>query len=565
MQHLPFGQNGIMMALYCDRRFLDVAGGWEVGTSIESLFFWIRLHIQEVNTWHKQGTFYWLVKINRPHILKSMRRDSNLVVSQKLGSIYPRTLQLVSTDNEWRLIENGDKVRMGINSRYLVDLIDHNQSPDPDDLYVRIAMPVIEGATVDLLLPATPVDQTSFDVEFQFGRTKALAQSDNFWAQIPPTAARVDTPESLINETIWHNLKFVELLALKLPQKDLYPGEYSQISGSWHYEQLWPTPTSMTHIMLLDILGYHSISEKYLEVFKSNQGVRTPPGDFFGQHHGYFSAPESMAAIDWLSDHGAILHAIANHALLTDDQTFIQNWTESIIDACEFIRDSIAKTDHGGVKGIMPPAVANDRGDLVQAVWNDGWNYKGLTTAVRLLQRIGHPRAKEFSTIAATYKSAHNQAFRAAAQTTDQWTDKMSEQRHYVPTFLSGENTKVLPEQGPDPVTFYNDPFYLDTGPMFLVYAGLMDAIDPLMSESVSFFRNGPNEFVDGSCQFPPSLSFKLSENSQTLEISFEPQFRNNQTPEEIILHTPPLGSIQKVIINGETHSIEPGSFLLIQ
>jgi hypothetical protein len=36
-------------------------------------------------------------------------------------------------------------------------------------------------------------------------------------------------------------------------------------------------------------------------------------------------------------------------------------------------------------------------------------------------------------------------------------------------------------------------PFYLDTGPLFLVYAGLLDARDPMMSTTLKFFREGPN------------------------------------------------------------------------
>jgi hypothetical protein len=36
-------------------------------------------------------------------------------------------------------------------------------------------------------------------------------------------------------------------------------------------------------------------------------------------------------------------------------------------------------------------------------------------------------------------------------------------------------------------------PFYLDGGPLFLVYSGLMDADDELMRSAASYFREGPN------------------------------------------------------------------------
>ena len=39
----------------------------------------------------------------------------------------------------------------------------------------------------------------------------------------------------------------------------------------------------------------------------------------------------------------------------------------------------------------------------------------------------------------------------------------------------------------------YDDCFLLDTGPLVLPWAGLMDADDPLMMSFADFFRDGPN------------------------------------------------------------------------
>ena len=149
--------------------------------------------------------------------------------------------------------------------------------------------------------------------------------------------------------------------------------------------------------------------EKYLEVFKETQGEIIPPGDLYKAHPGYLATPKFLVRIPWLADHGAILHTASNHALVTDDKEFIDRWIDTIIKGCEFTRDHVAMTDHGGVKGILPPAVATDRKLQIQAVWNDGWHYKGLTTTVRLLQRIKHPRAGEFA--------------RPASQTNDRGTN----------------------------------------------------------------------------------------------------------------------------------------------
>ena len=191
-------------------------------------------------------------------------------------------------------------------------------------------------------------------------------------------------------------------------------GQYALLSGSWHYEALWATPTSMNITMILDGLGHHEAAAKYLEIFRQEQGTIVPPGKAYHPHAGYLATPRRFTSIDWLTDHGAILHAAAHHALVTDDPQFIELWTKPILKACEFIRDFRTSSGHGGVEGILPAAVPTDTGVQEQSVWTDGWNYKGLCTAVRLLRRIDHPRADEFAREATAYRESFRRAIRAA-------------------------------------------------------------------------------------------------------------------------------------------------------
>ena len=137
-------------------------------------------------------------------------------------------------------------------------------------------------------------------------------------------------------------------------------------------------------------------------------------------------------------------------------------------------------TGHGGVEGLLPPAVPTDTGIQVQSVWTDGWNYKALSTAVRLLRQQGHPRAEEFARSARDYRETFAKAMRRAAMNTPEWSDAGGQKHHYVPT--------ALPDGGD-----LRHPFYLDGGPLFLVYSGLMDADDELMRSASRYFREGPN------------------------------------------------------------------------
>jgi hypothetical protein len=421
----------------------------------------------------------------------------------------------------------------------------------------------------------------------------------------------------------------------------------------------------MNLTMILDLLGYHEAVEKYLEIFHTNQGTVTPPGGHYKLHPGYLSTPKTLTSVDWLTDHGAILYAICHHGLLTGDQRFMDRWTPTIIKACEFIRDARATTGHGGVDGLMPSAVPTDTGVPVQAVWSDGWSYKGLVSAVRLLQRSRHPRADEFSRLAQDYKDTFTGAMREAAKRTPEWTDSQGAKHHFVPA--------ALPDGGD-----LRHPFYLDTGPLFLVYSGLMDADDELMRSALLYFREGPNtrtynikgnwdqpiclrheisscepcyswnvfhshqtgdriRYLEGmyslfagamsrhtsigcehrggiggtlfSCCLPVDLArlaviddqlkpdelhllrlvplawlnpdrpttferiptefgpvtlrFQLRKQEKQLRVSFDARFRT--PPKRVLLHVPPLNSIQEVLVNGQSMKARPGEVLIVR
>ena len=171
---------------------------------------------------------------------------------------------------------------------------------------------------------------------------------------------------------------------------------------------------------------------------------------------------------------------MAQNALLSGDEQILEDSLEPILKGCEFLRDARRNSKHDGAKGVLPPAVATDTGVATQAVWNIAWNYKGLDSAVRLLRRIGHPSADEFAAEAREYKEAFVKAYRERAATMPTWTSDAGVEHRVVPTGLFGPEMQ-------------SHPFFLDTGPMVLVYAGLLDADDPLMKDSLAYYREGPD------------------------------------------------------------------------
>ena len=480
--------------------FGHIPGAGDVQTGIEPLFAWVRLSVYDrVEELPLEDHCGFLLQINAPHIGHTMNTRNNTVLVP-WQTKYPRELKPESESYDaakgFRVLEQDDKVRLSIapwqecsvefatnvtNSRdkslYIHSKDYHGEIPQETDTLLYVKMSSAKNTHVDILIPMLPADRETFDKALALGYDKALEEANAYWSKTPKTAAEIDTPEDYVNQAFVQSLKLAEIIAEKNPEN----GNYAMLLGSWSYAVMWSTPVSMTSVMLLDTMGYHSPADKYLETLRKGQGTVKPPGPSFEIHPGYLSTPKGLTAIDWVSDHGAILWAASEHALLSADKDFIDRWTPAIVKACEFVRDSRRIEGHGGVQGIMPPAVATDSGTKIQAVWNDGWTYKGLSSAVRLLKRIHHPKAAEFAAEAADYRKAFQKAIREKALTMPVWVDKTGKKHHLVPTSIFGDKKWE---------TRY--PFYLDTGPLFLVFSGLMDAKDELMESTLLWFREGP-------------------------------------------------------------------------
>ena len=473
--------------------FAHVPGGNAIATGVEPLFAWVRLSVHDaVEALPREPQVGFLLKINAPHFIYTMDMRGHLFPPEQ--SAYPRALELAGG----HLLEE-DLVRLAVDPRQSceVKLLPAEENSRDRFLFLRLDARV--GAYVDVLLPMLPTERNFLDQELALGYDAALSEANRYWEITPSTAATFHTPEPEINSIIDRNLRFAEVIAERNPAD----GQYALLTGSMFYADMWSTPLAMTTIMCLDTLGYHDEVAKYLEIFRHEQGTVVAPGDSFILHPGYFSTPKTLTSFDWITDHGAILYAIAEHALLSGDMAFAECFSEAIVKACEFLQYARARTDHPGVSGILPPAVATDRCTRIQSVWSDGWNYMGLTAAVKLLRQLQHQRAEEFAREADDYRTTFQAAFRAKAASMPTWQDADGQVHQFTPTAISGD----APEET-------RHAFYLDAGPLFLVYAGLLPADDPLMRSTLQWFREGPQvkfHRFDANCFQVPCLDYEMS------------------------------------------------------
>ncbi len=498
--------------------FVHTPGGKKLERGDEPLFAWVRLAVHYVSPGLPlEQTPGFGIRINSFAVNASMEVKHNLNTLNAKPK-YPRELkaeyspmgsgrasvpasEVTEAGTEARpllVLEPDGRVRMALAPGSAVKAEFKAGAPTADDSLLYVQLPPTQGSHVDLLIPMLPTDRDTFDKELALGYDGAFKEAEAFWKKTS-AATKFEVPEEGITQAIRRNLQISRITSEKWPDA----GTYVMTGGFWYGIACWGTPVCTAIVRFLDPLGYHGVVEEYLRPFKDTQGRVLPPGDGLKQHPGYLGVPPETAIINWLPDHGAILWTMAEHGLLTHDAKFIEEYTPVIVKACEWIRDARRTTVEGAVPGIMPPAGASDDESHIQNCWTDGWIYKGLTSAVDFLKMTGNPRAAEFEAEAKEYKATFQKAFRAKAKTTATWTDDAGKVRHMVPFSLSKEQDWQ-----------WRFLFYLDTGPMHLVFSELMDADDPLMKDAVAWYREGPPSKMYrpyGDLTHVPSLRYEMS------------------------------------------------------
>ena len=507
------------------RFFAFLPGGCESRTGEEPLFAWMRLTLEEIMEGNvRDQTVGFNLMVEKPGGVPSMTRGNNLVFDE--SSRYPRPLRPSGKYNRrtgFQLLERGNRVRIGVAPQQDCSV---TYSPPPakdSDVEwgkrpwhrILIEMKRREGASVDVLIPMVPVEKKTYMAVARNGYDAARQETTAFWRRRTKRPV-LTVPEEPINQCHRNSLRFSQTLS----ERDPKTGDLCKITGSWAYVALWATPGSMDLIMLMDTLGYHEFVESHLDVFCKGQGTSTPPGldhqwghcdgtsvgrkGAFVRHPGYLSPPDRYKTTDWLSDNGAILYALSMHGLLTGDRDFIKRRIENIVLACEWIRDARAIEGHPGCPGILPPAVNTDLSVAIQGVYGIAWNYVGLSKAVKLLQRVGHPRAAEFAREQRAFKETFLKAYRHATARAPTWTDSRGRKRRVPPmALLKG----AMPEVS-------DHAFSLDTGALILVFSGLMRASDPVMRDALAWFREGPHAKHlrrESDCWQLPALDHEIS------------------------------------------------------
>jgi len=202
-----------------------------------------------------------------------------------------------------------------------------------------------------------------------------------YWKEIYSRDAILETPDEFVNNFyktgLWHTL----VAADRDPRTGM---SYAKSSPAW-YETMWPNCT-MVSAVSMDFRGHHEIARQYLEPFLEWQSIRDPPNMKGASREGFLCPPPEFCAIPWVSNHGNILWALCEHYRITGDQSWAEQITETVLQACDWIiTQRMLTTGNEYGSGLLPGGTVSDDKGAGQYLCSDAQNYRGLRTAANFL------------------------------------------------------------------------------------------------------------------------------------------------------------------------------------
>ena len=258
------------------------------------------------------------------------------------------------------------------------------------EFVIKLPSPVTEPADVEKLL----------HIDYDSARAETL----KFWSDYVARGAQFQVPEKVVNDlfraTLWH--------ALRLPRRHGGTGDNVQIDlpySNFAYDQTgtpWPVNQAVyVDYMLYGLRGYQSIADEELRaMYRNNE-----------EADGHVNG-----AANWGSYTPGMLYAVALDYRLSHDRKALDELMPQTIKALDWCLEQLRRSSEltGPARGLFYAPANDGTGEGIWA-FNQAYMFAGLDEFGRVLEEIGHPRAKETLAAAAELHKAIEREFSRAS------------------------------------------------------------------------------------------------------------------------------------------------------
>jgi hypothetical protein len=272
-------------------------------------------------------------------------------------------------------------------------------------VFRRILQPG-EACTLRLKIPYIAIDQPE---ELQALQNLSFEQCYRevvaFWRAQAKQGAQLVCPEPHLTALHAAHLNHVLITDALMPDGS---GLINTSVGTSTYGNFTNEACMVTHE--LDQRGLHEEARKRIELWIKYQGTAPQPGNFTDYEGMYFGAGGFECGA-YNQHHGWVLWCIGMHYFLTGDAEWLNRVAPSLIAGCDWVfrqrRNTMRHLPHsrGWEYGFLPAGSLEDVTDFHYWLSTNALTWRGVDTAAKALEAIGHPEAARIRQEADAYRA----------------------------------------------------------------------------------------------------------------------------------------------------------------
>jgi len=253
------------------------------------------------------------------------------------------------------------------------------------------------GETCDLLLkvPFIPLDrpgELASLAKLDFDKSHAAVSA--FWQKRGRQGAQLRTPIPQLNALHAAHLAYVDIADFRMPDD---PAIINTSVGMSTYPNYTNEACMIVHE--LDERGLHEDARRRLAVWVKYQGTIGLRGNFSDHDGVYYGAGGYECGRSYCQHHGWVLWALAEHYFFTADAAWLRGVADSILAGVDWVarqrRLTMEPLQHsrGWERGFLPAGGLEDVTDYFYWLSTNALTWRGINSATKALEAIGHPRA----------------------------------------------------------------------------------------------------------------------------------------------------------------------------
>lgn len=342
--------------------------------------------------------------------------------------------------------------------------------------HVDFKVPVAAGAS-EMIYAAVPflpanAEESRWLADADFAKEQDRVEA--WWKDYLARGARLELPEAYPANVFQANLHHMLCTA----ERDPETGHAITLTALGWYEGVWAS-LSAVQAIALDERGFHADAASLLEPFIAWQGTMKPPGEYVTQT-GFLASNDPHTWVRWVSNHGFLLWAMADHFRLSADRTWLDHALPSMLAAVDWIEQERARTrqlNAAGQRppqwGLLPPGSTGDGAPNCYGFMGDAVTWRGLDAVAAVLTEIEHPRAAATRAAADEYKTSILRGVDYARANTPAYKLKSGREIPFIANDIY--NVWKINTGAADPnINFHI--WWMDVGPLHLVDLGVLDA-----------------------------------------------------------------------------------------